>query len=98
MNPRIKFTHIWDKLNDPEFTTIRSWNQAKGDYYQEQVGKQFTVLKVDKVFQARNGSLICYAYLRDMHVISAQLIPDKLLLKDVTLNGVPQMDWYEKIR
>ena len=26
------------------------------------------------------------------------MIPDKILEKDVTLDGTPQMDWYQKIR
>ena len=40
----------------------------------------------------------CYAYLRDMQVVSGQLIPNALLQKDVTLAGTPDMDWYHKIR
>lgn len=98
MNPRIKFSHIWDKLNDPEFTTIRRWNPEKERYYEQQVGKLFTVLHQVKQWHASNGSLICYSYLRNIELIPGQLIPDAILLKDVTLNGVPQMDWYAKIR
>ena len=26
---KIKFSYVWDKLNDPEFTTIRSWTKEK---------------------------------------------------------------------
>ena len=29
MNPRIKFSHVWDKLKEPEWTTIRSWNENR---------------------------------------------------------------------
>ncbi len=98
MNPRIKFSHCWDKLSDPEFTTIRSDKPGKLSYYISQVGKQFTVLHVDNFYQARNGRLICYAYLRSVNMIPGPLIPDTILLKDVTLDGSPQIDWYEKIR
>jgi len=38
---KIKFTHVWDKLNDPEFTTIRSWNKEKEDYYRGCIGQEF---------------------------------------------------------
>ena len=98
MNPRIKFSHIWDKLAEPEWTTIRSWNEEKEKYYQQQIDKQFTVLYIDKPWPSKNGKLICYAYLRNVVLIPGQLIPDCVLRKDVTLDGVPQMDWYGKIR
>ena len=62
------------------------------------MGKQFTVLYIDKPWPPRNGRLICYAYLRNVVLIAGQLIPDKILEKDVTLDGTPQMDWYQKIR
>ena len=98
MNPRIKFSHTWDKLKEPEFTTIRSDKPGKLDYYVSQMGKQFTVLYIDKPWPPRNGRLICYAYLRNVVLIAGQLIPNKILEKDVTLDGTPQMDWYQKIR
>ena len=101
MNPRIKFSHHWDKLKEPEWTTIRSDKPGKLGYYISQLDKQFTVLLVDKSWPSRpprNGRLICYAYLRNVKLIPGQLIPDKVLLKDITFNGVPQMDWYDKIR
>ena len=98
MNPRIKFSHVWDKLKEPEWTTIRSWNEEKEKYYQQQIDKQFTVLYIDKPWPSKNGKLICYAYLRNVVLIPGQLIPDCVLRKDVTLDGVPQMDWYGKIR
>ena len=98
MNPRIKFSHVWDKLAEPEWTTIRSWNEEKEKYYRQQVGKQFTVLYIDKPWPPKNGKLICYAYLRNVVLSPGQLIPDKILQKDVTLDGTPQMDWYKKIR
>ena len=95
---KIRFSHVWDKLNDPVFTTIRSWNKEKEEYYQQQIDKQFTVLYIDKPWPSKNGKLICYAYLRNVVLIPGQLIPDCVLRKDVTLDGVPQMDWYGKIR
>lgn len=98
MNPRIKFSHLWDKLKEPEFTTIRRWNPEKERYYEQQVGKLFTVLYQVKQRHTPNGSLICYSYLRNIGLIPGQLIPDKVLLKDVTVAGTPQMDWYQKIR
>ena len=43
---RIKFSYLWDKLNDPEFTTIRSWNTYKEDYYRSRIGQEFQVWKI----------------------------------------------------
>ena len=38
---KIKFTLAWDKLNEPTFTTIRSWNIEKEEYYRSHIGEDF---------------------------------------------------------
>ena len=47
---RIKFSLLWDKLKDPEFTTIRSWNMYKEDYYRSRIGQEFQVWKIKEVY------------------------------------------------
>jgi hypothetical protein len=39
---KIKFSQHWDKLNDAKFTTIRSWNAAKEEYYISKIGEKYT--------------------------------------------------------
>lgn len=95
MNPRIRFSHIWDKLAEPEWTTIRSWNEEKETYYRGMIGCKFTAMEQK---WGQNGRFICYVYLADVEVIAGQLIPDNLLRKDVTLNGMVNGSWYRKIR
>lgn len=43
MNDIIKFSRLFDKLKDREFTTIRSYTPEKEDYYKFMIGKNFQV-------------------------------------------------------
>ena len=97
MNPRIRFSEYWDKLSQPDFTTIRSWNPEKERYYREQIGKQFTLLYTEKPYQYKNGKLICYAYLYSVEVKSPKEISAMELQRDTELNGEIRKDWFEKI-
>lgn len=94
---KIKFSHEWDKLKDPEFTTIRSWNQGKEQYYREHVGEKFSVLKVDHYFQNRPGNLICHAWLKGVIVLNPQELPLDLLRRDVSLEGKVSEAWLSKL-
>ena len=49
---RIKFSYAWDKLKDPEFTTIRSWTQEKEDYYESWLASEFQVWKCSGILRA----------------------------------------------
>ena len=69
---QIKFSHNWNgKLNNDYFTTIRSYNERKFEYYGEKVGEVFTVLLEEKecckaklmFVEARDIDDICEALL-----------------------------------
>ena len=61
---KIKFSYVWDKLNDPEFTTIRSWNKEKEDYYRGCIGQEFQVWKSKETYPFRPEYVICHLQLR----------------------------------
>jgi hypothetical protein len=94
---RIKFTQHWDKLTDSEFTTIRSWNPGKETYYRSLVGQKFTALFYKRIFQQKNGKLICHVYLKDMQVVDPKEIPQSVLERDVTLDREVNQAWLQKI-
>ncbi len=94
---RIKFTHLWDKLTEPEFTTIRSWNPDKEKYYKSLKGQKFQVLKVKTQFSFYPEYTICHAYLSAVQVMDPKEIDINLLRRDVTINGVVNKEWYGKI-
>ena len=94
---KIKFTHVWDKLNDPEFTTIRSWNNEKEEYYRSHIGEEFSVLKVKNQYSVRPEHVICHAFLVDVKRMKTRDIDKATLEKDVSLNGQPSADWIIKI-
>ena len=52
---KIKFTLAWDKLKDPVFTTIRSWNSDKEDYYRGSMNQEFSVQKVHNPYSYTSG-------------------------------------------
>ena len=94
---RIKFSLLWDKLNDPEFTTIRSWNNEKEEYYRNHIGEEFSVLKVKNQYSVRPEHVICHAFLVDVKRMKTRDIDKATLEKDVSLNGHPVADWIIKI-
>ena len=94
---RIKFSLLWDKLNDPVFTTIRSWNVEKEEYYRSHIGEEFSVLKVKNQYSVRPEHMICHAFLLDVKRMKTKDIDKATLEKDVSLNGHPIADWIIKI-
>ena len=94
---RIKFSLLWDKLNDPVFTTIRSWNIEKEEYYRSHIGEEFSVLKVKNQYSVRPEHVICHAFLLDVKRMKTKDIDKATLEKDVSLNGQPSADWIIKI-
>ena len=94
---RIKFSYLWDKLNDPEFTTIRSWNTYKEDYYRSRIGQEFQVWKIKEVYPFTPQYVIFHAWLEDIDVVKPLTIPTPVLAKDVRLNGQESAKWVKKI-
>ena len=94
---RIKFSCLWDKLNDPEFTTIRSWNTYKEDYYRSRIGQEFHVWKTKEVYPFTPQYVIFHAWLEDIDVVKPLTIPTPVLAKDVRLNGQESAKWVKKI-
>ena len=90
---RIKFTHVWDKLSDPVFTTIRSWNKEKEEYYRSHISEEFQVWKVRNVYSFKLEYVICHAFLLDVKHMKSKDIVEATLRKDVSLNGQPNADW-----
>jgi len=94
---KIKFTYEWDKLRDPEFTTIRSWNKEKENYYKEHTGEEFQVWKAKEAYPFRLEYVICHAYLLEIQVVDPKNIPLGVLQKDVTFNGSIERTWIDRI-
>ena len=94
---KIKFSYLWDKLNDPEFTTIRSWNTYKEDYYRSRIGQEFQVWKTKEVYPFTPQYVIFHAWLEDIDVVKPLTIPAQVLAKDVRLNGQESAKWVKKI-
>ena len=93
----MKFSHLWDKLNDAEFTTIRSWNQGKEDYYQRLERAEFQVWKASDMYPFRPEHVICHAWLHEVTVVTPAELPETVILKDVKLYGAVQERWLTKI-
>ena len=94
---KIKFTHVWDKLNDPEFTTIRSWNKEKEEYYRSCIGQEFSCWKVKNTFSYLPEHVICHAFLQDVQVLDPKRISMETLKKDTMLDGNVNSDWLYRI-
>ena len=94
---KIKFSHVWDKLNDPAFTTIRSWNKEKEEYYRSHISEEFQVWKVRNAYSFKLEYVICHAFLLDVKKMKSKDIDKATLEKDVSLNGQPSADWIIKI-
>ena len=94
---RIKFSLLWDKLNDPEFTTIRSWNTYKEDYYRSRIGQEFQVWKIKEVYPFTPQYVIFHVWLEDIDVVKPLTIHTQVLAKDVRLNGQESAKWVKKI-
>ena len=94
---KIRFSHVWDKLNDPVFTTIRSWNKEKEEYYKEHTGEEFQIWKAKEVYPFRLEYVICHAFLRDVLLKNPRDISQAVLRKDVMLDGQIREDWMKRI-
>ena len=95
---KIKFSHVWDKLSDPEFTTIRTWTKEKEEYYRSCIGQEFHVWKIKEAYPFRRDYVICHAWLCGAFGMSPADISIATLEKDTTLNGQVQRDWIERFQ
>ena len=86
---RIKFSLLWDKLNEPTFTTIRSWNPDKEDYYRGSINQEFSVQKVHNPYSYTSERVFCHAFLIEVKTLKPSEIDRSVLEKDVMLNGIP---------
>lgn len=94
---RIKFSYMWDKLNDPEFTTIRSWTEEKESYYRDLIGQKFQVWKTHETYPYELDHKLFVAWLLSLHVDEPDNIDRSFLSYDVTINGHVWDSWYDKI-
>ena len=94
---KIKFTLAWDKLKDPVFTTIRSWNPDKEDYYRGSINQEFSVQKVHNPYSYTSVHVFCHAFLVEVKTLRPSEIDMNVLEKDVMINGMPNVDWLTRI-
>jgi hypothetical protein len=94
---RIKFSHLWDKLYEPEFTTIRPWKADKERYYRNLVSEEFQIWKAGESYPFRPEYVLCQAFLEDVVTIDPRDISQELLRKDVTLDGQIQDTWIKRL-
>ena len=94
---RIRFTYMWDKLNDPEFTTIRSWTNEKESYYRDLIGQKFQVWKAYESYPYELDHKLFDAWLLSLRVEETNNIDLSLLSYDVRINGYVWDSWYDKI-
>ena len=110
MNDIIKFSRLFDKLKDREFTTIRSYTPEKEDYYKFMIGKNFQVWFSEQnepynpVKFLFNTNLLCVKVISPKTVFSFGTDPYKekaalryIIENDVKVNGEIQQDWFYKI-
>lgn len=93
----IRFSYVWDKLRDSEFTTIRSWNAEKEKYYQDLIGKVFRIWKAKETYPFYREYILCKAFLKSAMTVKTNTIPERMLKKDVMLNGSIDHKWYDRI-
>ena len=94
---KIKFMVQWDKLSHPIFTTIRSWNIAKEEYYLKQVGSKFQVWMANDTYPFRRRQLLFHAWLADVSVVNIAAIPIATFYQDILFHGAPDNVWKEKL-
>ncbi len=95
---RIKFTEDWDKLREPRFTTIRSYNPGKEEYYRAHIGEAFSILRI-RTYRSHPfiGRKIGSATLTDVRVVVPGGIPAAVLHRDVLRGGKPDTEWMERL-
>lgn len=93
---RIQFTEDWDKLQEPRFTTIRSWDSQKEKYYRSLVGKTMLVWR-STGRSIWNGHKIGTATLLKVSLVVPGELPADMIRLDVTRNGTVDNTWLKRI-
>jgi hypothetical protein len=94
---RIKFSCLWDKLQDPDFTTIRSWDKSKEEYYRIRIGQEFQVWKIKESYPFTLQYVLFHAWLGEINVVNPLDIPTAVLAKDIRIDGQESVKWAKKI-
>ena len=94
---RIKFSCLWDKLQDPDFTTIRSWDKSKEEYYRFRIGQEFQVWKIKEIYPFTLQYMLFHAWLEEINVVNPLDIPTAVLAKDIQIDGQESAKWANMI-
>jgi hypothetical protein len=112
MNNIIKFSMLFDKLKDIEFTTIRSYTPEKEDYYTFMIGTNFQVWLSEPDEPYNAVKFLFNANLVSINVISPKTVFSlakkkghykfkpalrDIIEDDVKVDGNIQQDWFYKI-
>ena len=92
----IMFSVEWDKLKEPRFTTIRSYNPKKMSFYEHRVGEDFDLIKTNGRYADR-GHKIGSATLRSARMFEPAKLPAEVLLRDVAYGGKPDQRWLDRL-
>jgi hypothetical protein len=94
---RIKFSCLWDKLQDSDFTTIRSWDKSKEEYYRFRIGQEFQVWKIKESYPFTLQYMLFHAWLEEINVVNPLDIPTAVLAKDIRIDGQESVKWANMI-
>ena len=93
----IRFSERWDKLKDERFTTIRSYEERKEEYYSRRLCQEFVLLLAKDRYPAMAQEALGKAVLTDIQVIVPRNLPREVIDRDVTLNGVLSSYWWDRV-
>ena len=93
----IRFSERWDKLKDTRWTTIRSYEEAKEEYYSRKLCQEFVILLAKGRYPAPAQEALGKAVLMDLEVVVPRNLPRSVIDRDVTLNGVLSTYWWNRV-
>ena len=94
----IRYSDPWDKLKDARHTTIR--NQFSLREGLPPLDKSISYYNTGKLYtEMLQGKPLQTVRLYGIEInVNGSSIGEQLLLRDITINGKPDMEWYKKIR
>ena len=97
--PFVKFSVEWDKLKHPRFSTIRSWDARKEEWYRSLIGHTVTMLKVQegRPWAWSGRRKLGEATLLDVEVVVPRSLPSHIIETDILRNGKPDEAWRTKL-
>lgn len=93
---RIRFTELWDKLEQPRFTTIRSYRRDKETYYRSLVGQELLPW-LDNGKSVYFGRPLGRATLRSVRVVKPGDLPAHELRADLLHGGQVDRVWESRV-